>query len=65
MAISAQELARFPIFAGLTAEQLDKIVAIVSEETVAAGQSIIREGEVGDKLYLLLDGRTRRATQAN
>jgi CRP/FNR family transcriptional regulator, cyclic AMP receptor protein len=57
MAISSQDLVRFPIFAGLAAAHLDKIAAIVSEEVVPAGQSIIREGEVGDKLFLLLDGR--------
>ena len=57
MAIISQELARFPIFAGLSAAQLDKIADIVNIERVTAGQSIIREGEIGDELYLLLDGR--------
>ncbi|HOT97882.1 MAG TPA: cyclic nucleotide-binding domain-containing protein [bacterium] len=57
MAITRQELAPFPIFDGLTAEQVDKILAIVGEQRVAAGESIIREGEIGDALYLLLDGR--------
>lgn len=56
MAITSQDLARFPIFASLSAAHLDKIAAIVREELVPAGQSIIREGEIGNELFLLLDG---------
>ncbi|HNW60472.1 MAG TPA: cyclic nucleotide-binding domain-containing protein [bacterium] len=57
MAITRQELAPFPIFAGLSDAQLDKVLAIVREAKVAAGESIIREGEIGDELFLLLNGR--------
>jgi CRP/FNR family transcriptional regulator, cyclic AMP receptor protein len=57
MPIVSQDLSRFPIFAGLAAEYLEKITAIVREEAVAAGECIIHEGEIGETLYLLISGR--------
>jgi len=47
------------LFHGLSARGLEQIAAITSEETHESGALIFREGEVGQKLYLILDGKIR------
>lgn len=46
-----------PLFEGLTAEQVAKIVAICRLADVKAGTAIVREGERGDTMYVLVEGR--------
>ncbi|GIX06604.1 MAG: cyclic nucleotide-binding protein [Candidatus Poribacteria bacterium] len=63
--VSREELARFRegvpvgIFAGLSDEQLDRIGQITTRRPFAAGEVIIRDGEEGDTMYLLLSGSVR------
>lgn len=47
------------LFHGLTARGLSRIAAIAGEEAHAANTLVFREGELGDKLYLILDGKIR------
>lgn len=54
--VAKKELSRFPIFAGLNDEQLEKIGNIISEKNYGLGEEITREGAKGDELYLLLKG---------
>jgi CRP-like cAMP-binding protein len=51
------------LFRGLVPEALDRIAAIASQEAYAVGHYVFREGEVGDKLYLVLDGKIRISRQ--
>lgn len=55
----AEALAKIDIFRDLHPEGLERVAAICAEETYRAGEVIFREGEIGDKLYLILDGRVR------
>lgn len=54
-----QALARIRLFKGIKPAGLRRIAAIASEEQYKLGHVIFREGEVGNALYLLLEGKIR------
>jgi CRP-like cAMP-binding protein len=47
------------LFQGLTPRGLERIAAIACEETHERNTLVFREGEPGQKLYLILDGKVR------
>ena len=49
-------LQTIPLFTGLSAEQTDRVRAIMTLRTVAEGTAIIRENEIGSEMFILLDG---------
>ena len=51
------ELKSFRIFEGLTDEQIEKFNDVIKEETYSEENILLSEGDVGDSLYLLLDGK--------
>ncbi len=51
------DLSRCPIFSGLTPEQLLVIENLCEKEQYAAGDTIIREGEEDQNLWVILMGR--------
>jgi len=53
----AERLGRLPLFATCTSDQLERVAAMASTGEVAAGRSIVREGESGDCFYVILTGR--------
>lgn len=55
----AEQLANVQLFKGLTPEALDIIAQIATEESHAVGTKIFQHGDVGDKLYLILEGKVR------
>jgi CRP/FNR family transcriptional regulator, cyclic AMP receptor protein len=55
----ASALGAIQLFAGIDRKGLERIASICSEETFRTGDVVFREGEVGDKLYLILDGKIR------
>jgi hypothetical protein len=56
-------LARVNIFAGLPHLYLRRIAALCDEEVHPEGKKLFREGQPGDKLYLILDGAIRISRQ--
>jgi flavin reductase (DIM6/NTAB) family NADH-FMN oxidoreductase RutF len=52
-----QLLAKAPVFSTLSPELLGPILASGDERTFAAGDTIVRQGEPGDLLYVILEGR--------
>jgi len=50
------ELARVGLFAELPGEVLTKLADRMQREEVAAGTVVIREGDPGDRFYVLLSG---------
>jgi CRP-like cAMP-binding protein len=52
-------LARVPFFEGLTEEALALIANATTEESHATGTKIFQYGDVGDKLFILLEGKVR------
>ena len=49
-------LRQISLFAGLSLEQLDAIARIATESRYAAGEVIVREGDAGSELFLVLQG---------
>ena len=50
-------LKTFPLLSTLPDEDLARLASVMEEERFPAGTEILREGEEGDKLYLLWEGR--------
>jgi CRP-like cAMP-binding protein len=50
------ELARVGLFGTLPGETLTKLAGLMRREEVPAGTAIVREGEPGDRFYVLLTG---------
>src|SRR5262249_54486667 len=53
---SVAELSRVGLFAELPGETLTKLAERMQRTEVAAGTSVVREGEDGDRFYVLLSG---------
>jgi putative peptide zinc metalloprotease protein len=52
-----ERLAAHALFAGLGHAELDRIAARMLVTRYSAGDEIVRQGEPGDRFYLLVDGR--------
>jgi CRP-like cAMP-binding protein len=50
------ELARVGLFASLPGETLARLADAMHREDVAAGTVLVREGEPGDRFYVLISG---------
>ena len=63
MALSVQEkrewLERVPLFAGSSGEALDQLTGLMAEIGFAADQAIVLQGQVGNGLYIVIDGGAR------
>ena len=54
-----EQLSKISLFHGLTPDALALIAEATSEERHALGTKIFQHGEVGDKLYVIVDGKVR------
>jgi flavin reductase (DIM6/NTAB) family NADH-FMN oxidoreductase RutF len=52
-------LERAPVFSSLPREILDAITSEGDERTFKAGEFVVREGDPGDELFVILDGEAR------
>jgi CRP-like cAMP-binding protein len=63
MALTTQDkaaaLAGVPLFAGISADSMERLAAVAGEQDFAAGQFIVRQGQVGTGLYVILSGSVR------
>jgi len=48
-----------PFFEGIAAEALDHLAGACTLRTALAGDTLIREGEEGDSLFVIVEGRVR------
>jgi flavin reductase (DIM6/NTAB) family NADH-FMN oxidoreductase RutF len=55
----AHLLERAPVFSSLPAEILDAITSEGDERIFEAGELVVREGDPGDELFVVLDGEAR------
>ena len=53
---TAHELSRVELLAALPGERLAQLAARMEREEVAAGSAVVREGEAGDRFYVVLSG---------
>jgi len=49
-------LIKLPLFGGIKIENMEKIKHLLQIETYAQGENIIKEGETGNKLYIIIEG---------
>ena len=54
--ISIELIRRYPIFAGLTQDQIKKLAQVADELSVEAGYSFFREGDELDNYYIVTEG---------
>ena len=52
-------LRRVPLFAGLIPEDLQRIAVAAAERTWPEGTDIVQEGDPGDELFVIVEGRVR------
>lgn len=53
---TVHELTRVGLLAGLPGEQLQQLASRLEREYVAPGETIVREGETGNRFYVVLSG---------
>jgi CRP/FNR family cyclic AMP-dependent transcriptional regulator len=53
------QLAKVPLFAGLSDTALELISRVTTEESHALGTKIFQHGDPGDKLYIIVEGKVR------
>ena len=58
-AIETQALAGMPFFSKLSPEDLEGIVSVGQEVSFEPGAAIVEEGDVGDGMYIVLEGLAR------
>ncbi len=52
-------LSDVPLFAGISAESMSRLAAVAGEQEFAAGAFIVRQGQVGTGLYVIVAGSVR------
>ena len=52
-------LARVPLFAALDAESAASLEATLTRRTLARGHAVFSEGDAGDRLFVILDGKVK------
>ena len=52
-------LKKAAIFADLTDEELQRVAEVCTEQSFKFGQTIFKEGEPGNRLYMISDGEVR------
>ncbi len=62
---SASSIARMPIFSGIPREELASLLTVVAPIKVSPGSAVVREGEPGDSLFLIVQGTLRVATRGS
>ena len=55
----AAALAGVPLFEGISADSMERLVAVTGEQDFGTGQFIVRQGQVGTGLYVILSGSVK------
>ncbi|HET6714325.1 MAG TPA: cyclic nucleotide-binding domain-containing protein [Actinomycetota bacterium] len=56
---TATALAGVPLFAGFSKKHLQRLAADTDELTYARGEAVVREGELGETLFVVLEGEAK------
>lgn len=54
--VRGERLAKLPFFAGMAPELLEGMAELFTSETCREGEAVVREGEEGDKFYIIVRG---------
>ncbi len=60
---ATEPLRTVELFSSLKPQALEQVAAIAREESHTRGTTIFQHGDVGDKLYIILDGKVRISRQ--
>jgi CRP/FNR family transcriptional regulator, cyclic AMP receptor protein len=52
----ADWLAEVPLFAGISSDSMSRLAAVAGEQEFSPGQFIVRQGQVGSGLYVVIGG---------
>jgi CRP/FNR family cyclic AMP-dependent transcriptional regulator len=55
----ASALGRVPLFAGISDESMARLAEVAGEQDFPAGTFIVRQGQVGTGLYIIITGQAR------
>ncbi len=58
-------IAKMPLFSGVPREELASLLTVVAPIKVSRGSAVVREGEPGDSLFLIVQGTLRVATRGS
>jgi CRP-like cAMP-binding protein len=50
---------KIPLFAGLADDAIERLVAMSTQIELKPGEYLMREDELGDSMYVVVDGRAR------
>ncbi len=59
MSLDNQFISRVPLFAGLNEQQFAALAARTSSTSLRRGEVLFEEGELGDKLYIVTEGKIK------
>jgi CRP-like cAMP-binding protein len=59
----AELLGQIPVFSEMSVEDLYRLASLAQEVAFAAGQTVYRKNDVGDALYLVVEGRIAWGTE--
>ena len=54
--VAAHEFSRIPLLASLPGERLNGLAKLMHREQVAPGQTLVQQGEEGERFYVVLSG---------
>ncbi len=57
--MTVPDLQKYSLFGGLMAEQVERVIPLLTIESYPDGANIITEGERNDRIRFILDGRVR------
>ena len=57
--LEPEQLKKIPLFSSLETAQLVQLAALAEEHRYGAGEKIFAEGDPGDRLFLIIEGRVR------
>jgi CRP/FNR family cyclic AMP-dependent transcriptional regulator len=59
MVTTAEALGKVELFKGLSPKGLERVASIATEEGYPSGHVLFQEGDAGDRLYVIVEGKTR------
>jgi CRP-like cAMP-binding protein len=54
-----EAIARVPLFSNLSPRHLKRLADLTEEQRFMAGATVVKEGEVGDTFYVILEGEAK------